>query len=401
MANEPAADTPRFEIDPAQQLQEVAAEIIRRVGHQQHAGVADFDHDAWHDDSRGDMHNWTVWHENAPFDRYRSYRPRFCSEFGFQSFPSREIAETFCQLDPSAALADNADFEWHQKNVGGNRRIRETMARLFRPPRDAFEMLFLSQVQQALAIKTAVEAWRTLRPHCMGTLYWQLNDLWPVSSWSSLEYGGKWKHLHHHARRFFAPVAIVAKPSEDGSSLEFWAMNDTAEAVEAEATIQTLGFDGTSFGTETFRATLPSDTATCLASRPFAAYGDEAERTGRFLALTLGRDVSTKRPAMGGRAVGASLPDGDPSLHRNEWFFASFKESPVAEAKISASVSGHNVTLTTDRPAFFVWLDVPGIRGEFDDNSFTLLPGEPRTVTFVPADETSVTLPEVTVSALG
>ncbi len=346
------------------------------------AGVADFGHDAWHDDSRGDMHNWTVWHENASFDRYRAYRPRFCSEFGFQSFPSREVAETFCQLDPLAALADNEDFEWHQKNGGGNRRIRETMARLFRPPRDALEMLYLSQVQQALAIKTAVEAWRTLRPHCMGTLYWQLNDLWPVSSWSSLEYGGKWKHLHHHARRFFAPVAIVAKPSEDSDALEFWAINDTAEAVEAEATVRTLGFDGTSFGTETFRATLPPDTATRLASRPFATYGDEEERKGRFLALTLERTRS--------RA----------SMHRNEWFFSSFKESPVAKSNITARVSGRDVTLTTDRPAFFVWVDVPGVRGEFDDNSFTLLPGEPRTVTFVPVGEVPATLPGVTVSAL-
>ncbi len=350
------------------------------------AGVADFDHDAWHDDSRGDMHNWTVWHENAPFDRYRAYKPRFCSEFGFQSFPSREVAETFCQLDPSAALADNENFEWHQKNVGGNRRIRETMARLFLPPRDALEMLFLSQVQQALAIKTAVEAWRTLRPHCMGTLYWQLNDLWPVSSWSSIEYGGKWKHLHHHARRFFAPIAIVAKPSDDGDALEFWALNDTAEAVEAEATVRTFGFDGTSFGTETFPATLPPDTATRLASRPFSAYGDEEERKGRFLALSLG--------------TATVAGEDDPPMHRNEWFFASFKDSPVAESNITADVSGHNVTLTTDRPAFFVWLDVPGVRGEFDDNSFTLLPGEPRTVKYNSAESIPATLPEVTVSTL-
>ena len=350
------------------------------------AGVADFGHDAWHDDSRGDMHNWTVWHENAPFDHYRDYRPRFCSEFGFQSFPSREVAETFCDLDPAAPLSDNEDFEWHQKNGGGNRRIRETMARLFRPPRDALEMLYLSQVQQALAIKTAVEAWRTLRPHCMGTLYWQLNDLWPVSSWSSLEYGGKWKHLHHHARRFFAPVALVAKPSEDGAALEFWALNDTAEAVEATATVRTFGFDGTLFETQSLPASLPPGTALCLGSRPLTAYGDEETRKERFLDLALVTESSDGQSA--------------PLLHRNDWFFAPFKESPVAEARITADVSGRRVTLSADRPAFFVWADVPGVRGEFDDNSFTLLPGEPRTIEFRPADDTPATLPEVTVSAL-
>ncbi len=349
------------------------------------AGFADFDHDAWHDDSRGDMHNWTVWHENAPFARYREYKPRFCSEFGFQSFPSPEVAGTFCELDPATPLADNDDFEWHQKNNGGNRRIRETMSRLFRPPRDSLEMLFLSQVQQALAIQTAVEAWRTLRPHCMGTLFWQLNDLWPVSSWSSIEYGGKWKHLHHRARRFFAPVAIVAKPSDDGTSLEFWAMNDTAGAVDAEATVQTLGFDGASFGSETIPAPLPPSSATRIASRPFANYGGEEERRGRFLALSLKADAGL---------------DAQHVLSRNDWFFAPFKDSPVAEAGISASVSGLDVTLSTDRPAFFVWLDVAGVRGEFDDNSFTLLPGEPRTVSFRPADSAVDTLPEVAISAL-
>ena len=130
-------------------------------------------------------------------------------------------------------------------------------------------------------------------------------------------------------------------------------------------------------------------------------HSDEEERKGRFLALTLGRDVSTKRPTVSGRAMGAFLPEGTSSiLHRNEWIFASFKNSPVAEANVMAAVSGHNVTLTTDRPAFFVWLDVPGIRGEFDDNSFTLLPGESRTVTFVSTESIPATLPEVTVSIL-
>ncbi len=350
------------------------------------AGVADFGHDAWHNDSRGDMHNWTVWHENAPFDHYRDFKPRFCSEFGFQSFPSREVAETFCQLDPSVPLAENEDFEWHQKNGGGNQRIRETMARLFRPPRDAVEMLYLSQVQQALAIKTAVEAWRTLRPHCMGTLYWQLNDLWPVSSWSSLEYGGKWKHLHHHARRFFAPVALVAKPSEDGDTLEFWALNDTPEAVEATATVRTFGFDGTLFDTENLPATLPPNTAVRIGSRPFSDYGDGETRKERFLSLTLAAEASDGTPAT--------------ILHRNDWFFAPFKDSPVEEAAITVEQTGCTVTLTADKPAFFVWADVPGVRGEFDDNSFTLLPGEPRTLTFSSAEDSPAPLPEVALSAL-
>ena len=331
------------------------------------AGTADFDHDAWHDDSRGDMHVWDVWAENAPFSRYREYRPRFCSEFGFQSFPSEEVARTFCELDGAtspgpAALSGNPDFEWHQKCTGGNRRILDTMARLFPAPRNAADTLYLSQVQQSLAIQTAVEAWRPLRPHCMGTLYWQLDDLWPVSSWSSLEYGGKWKHLHYHARRFYAPLVILAKPSADGRVLEIWGVNDTDRAVNADATVRLVSFGGAVLSRETFRAVLPPDAATLLASRSIEAFGGGAERSGRFLALEL---------------------EGAP---RNDFFFAPFKDAPLADATVSAAFDGFRVTLSTDAPAFFVWANVEGIRGEFDDNSFTLLPGEPRTLVFSPKD---------------
>ena len=342
------------------------------------AGEADFDHDAWHDDSRGDMHVWTVWHENKPFADYYKLRPRFCSEFGFQSFSSREVAETFCR--PGRVRSGDLDFEWHQKNVGGNDRIRKTFARYFREPKDMDGVLYLSQVQQALAIKTASEGWRALRPHCMGTLYWQLNDLWPVASWSSLEYGGKWKHLHYHAKRFFAPVAVVAKPSRDGESVEFWALNDTAEAVEATVSGRLLSVaDGAELGADSVTLRLAPDSATCLKSIARAEFGDGL--AGKFAAFEL-------RASLGGREV----------VHRNDWFFEPFKLMPVAKAKVDMKVDGFKVTLSADRPAFFVWANAKGVRGEFDDNSFTLLPGEPKTIVFTPKD--AATTPETFRKAL-
>ncbi|MBR1837495.1 MAG: glycoside hydrolase family 2 protein [Kiritimatiellae bacterium] len=343
------------------------------------SGEADFAHDAWHDDSRGDMHCWDVWAANAPFSRYRDYAPRFCSEFGFQSFPSREVAETFCELPAAsggggggAAVAPGDDFEWHQKCVGGNDRIRKTMERHFAPPRSLDASLYLSQVQQALAIGTAVESWRALRPRCMGVLYWQLDDLWPVSSWSSVEYGGKWKHLHYRARRFYAPVAVAAKPSKNGASVEFCGFNDTPREIRGEAVVRIVGFDGAVVASETFPAALPPGSAVLLASRPVSCFGTEAERRGRFLAMDL--------RAEGGAAAGA------PEIFANDFFFVPFKDSPLEDARIEVAADGFEVTLRTDKPAFFVWLDAPGIRGEFSDDSFTLLPGEPRTLAFRPKD---------------
>ena len=333
------------------------------------AGFADFDHDAWHDDNRGDMHNWTVWHENKSFDNYYNYAPRFCSEFGYQSFSSREVAETFCRRED--VNPTSPDFEWHQKNGGGNQRMLETMARYFRFPQGTDAILYLSQVQQAMAIKTAVEAWRTLRPRCMGTLYWQLNDLWPVASWSSIEYGGKWKHLHYHAKRFFASVALFAKSSQDGRSVEFWAVNDTAEAVPARVGGRLMSFAGETLLSDALSVTLPPGSATLLAVHALDEFGTAEERKGRFISM--------------------SLCSGDQTC-RNDWFFAPFKACPLEKATVtigratSPHAAAFQVTLTTDKPAFFVWANVRGIQGEFDDNSFTLLPGEPRTLTFKPRD---------------
>ena len=183
--------------------------------------------DTWHDDTSGDMHFWSVWHEGRDFEHYRDVRPRFCSEFGFQSYTSLPVIRSF---------ADGADLniaspvmESHQKNAGGNARIAETMFRYFRFPKDFASFVWLSQVQQGLAIQTAVDYWRSLKPHCMGALYWQLNDTWPVASWSSLDYGGGWKLLHHMARRFFQPVNLVVIPEAGG--FRAVAVNDTADPV--------------------------------------------------------------------------------------------------------------------------------------------------------------------------
>ena len=130
--------------------------------------------DAWHDDSSGDMHFWSVWHEGRDFDHYRDVKPRFCSEFGFQSYPSMSAIRRFA--GPEDFNIASPVMESHQKNPGGNARIAETMFRYFRFPVDFENFVYLSQVQQGLAIKTAVTQWRSLKPHCMGTLYWQMNE---------------------------------------------------------------------------------------------------------------------------------------------------------------------------------------------------------------------------------
>lgn len=163
--------------------------------------------DGFHDASQGDVHYWEVWFGGKDFTGYYDVVPRFCSEFGFQSYSSKEIVDTYAieeDLNPFSPVMDH-----HQRSDGGNVNIVNMIGNYFRMP-DGFEnFLYISQLQHGLAIKTAVEYWRSLRPICMGALYWQINDNWPLVSWSSVEYGGKWKQLHYMARNFNAPAITL------------------------------------------------------------------------------------------------------------------------------------------------------------------------------------------------
>jgi len=172
----------------------------------------------------GDSHFWDVWHRNKPFRAYRKFDSRFMSEFGYESFPSIKTIEVFCpteQFDFFSPIMEN-----HQKNSAGNKKIFNYMKKRFSIPQRFEDQVVLSQITQAEAIEYGVEHWRRNRNdyHCMGSLYWQLNDCWPVASWSSLDYYGRWKALHYYAKRFYHP--IFASVKEDNNSIEFWITND-------------------------------------------------------------------------------------------------------------------------------------------------------------------------------
>lgn len=170
----------------------------------------DWSHDNTHQtgEQRGDTHYWDVWHARQPVKSYEKWALRFCSEFGMQSYSSPETQATF------AAPGDDNVFgptmENHQKNRGGNQVILDYVSRRYRFPKSQDDLIYLSQLNQAYCMSTGVEHYRRLMPRCMGAIYWQLNDCWPVASWSSIEFTGKWKALHHIARRFNAPALVSA-----------------------------------------------------------------------------------------------------------------------------------------------------------------------------------------------
>ncbi|WP_117192699.1 beta-mannosidase [Rhizobium terrae] len=326
--------------------------------------------DAWHADGSGDMHYWSVWHENKPFDDYRSVRPRFCSEFGFQSYTSLPVIETYAA--PKDMNIASPVMEHHQKNAGGNERIAGTMFRNFRFPKDFPNFVYLSQVQQGLAIRTAVDFWRSLKPHCMGALYWQLNDTWPVASWSSLDYGGSWKILHYMARRFFQPISVAAIPSEDGEDIRFSVVNDTAEDVTVTLNLSLLALKGERSSLQSVEAVCPPDAAVTVLILPAAQIPGQALLAWSFTASN----------GMGGEGH-----------HVNGTYKALELEPPGLEYSVSpAGDGGFDILVKAHGLGLFVLVESP-MPGRYSDNAFDLASGESRLVRFIPATSTH-TIPQ-------
>ena len=320
------------------------------------AGTDDY-RDNWHDDSRGDMHYWSVWHEGKPFEAYREVTPRFCSEFGFQSFPSVPLIHTFCpseQLNISSPV-----MEHHQRNDRGNTIITSTFSRYFRYPSTFDHQVYLSQIQQALAITTAVEYWRSRRPVCMGALYWQLNDLWPVASWSSIEYGGTWKPLHYAAKRFYAPVLITMQEEPEGN-YEVYGVNDTSVAHTGTLTVERIAFTGEIGHLTEKKITVPQEASSLLLSID-----------------TQGMNPSTE-------FLRATFTDSEQCIHETVTLLSELKKCDLKEGNLMISYEQHErgveFLLDTDVPLFFLTLSLPGWDGHFSDNCFHLIPGRPRRI---------------------
>ncbi len=178
------------------------------------------------DESNGDSHYWKVWHGEKPFTEYRNHMFRFCSEFGFQSFPSIKTIKTFCdekEFNPFSKSMEN-----HQKNKAGNKKILTYLADTYRYPYNFENLIYASQLLQAEAIKFGVEHFRRIRECCKGAIYWQFNDCWPVASWSSVDYFGRYKALHYYAKKFFSPV-LCALFIENGK-MTVSVMNETRKS---------------------------------------------------------------------------------------------------------------------------------------------------------------------------
>lgn len=225
------------------------------------------------DANRGDTHYWDVWHGQKPFTDYRKYFFRFCSEFGFQSFPCAKTVNSFTLEDDRIIFS--RVMESHQKNDAANGKMLYYLSENLRYPKDLTHLLYASQVLQGMAIKYGVDHWRRNRGRCMGTLYWQINDDWPAPSWSSIDYFGRWKALHYMAQKFYAPHAVSMTLEDHRCHVYF--SNESFETTEYSLTLSIRDLSGNVLETYETKGNSPAFSAIETAVVDICSWEDQKD----------------------------------------------------------------------------------------------------------------------------
>lgn len=225
------------------------------------------------DANRGDTHYWDVWHGQKPFTDYRKYFFRFCSEFGFQSFPCAKTVNSFTLEDDRNIFS--CVMESHQKNDAANGKMLYYLSENLRYPKDLTHLLYASQVLQGMAIKYGVDHWRRNRGRCMGTLYWQINDDWPAPSWSSIDYFGRWKALHYMAQKFYAPHAVSMTLEDHRCHVYF--SNESFETTEYSLTLSIRDLSGNVLETYETKGNSPAFSAIETAVVDICSWEDQKD----------------------------------------------------------------------------------------------------------------------------
>lgn len=320
--------------------------------------------DAPNDENRGDNHYWNVWHGEKPFTEYRKFFFRYASEFGFQSFPCLKSVEQFTLPDDRNIFS--RVMERHQRNQAANGKILSYLSQTFRYPNSFDDLLYASQLMQAEAIRYGVEHWRRNRGRCMGAIIWQLNDIWPVASWASIDYYGRWKALHYAAKRFFAPVMISAEeegelsqnpkineyhPAPLEKSFRLNVCNETLRDVTGEVVWALRTPDGAIVRQNQQTLTIPAMSAKWLDKVDCA----DASLTGHYVSFAFVVD--------------------DVALSEGTCIFCAPKHFEFVDPRLTVETRGDTLVVTSHAYAKQVWLESEDADLLLDDNAFDMNPG--------------------------
>ena len=320
--------------------------------------------DAPNDENRGDNHYWDVWHGEKPFTEYRKFFFRYASEFGFQSFPCLKSVKQFTLPDDRNIFS--RVMERHQRNQAANGKILSYLSQTFRYPNSFDDLLYASQLMQAEAIRYGVEHWRRNRGRCMGAIIWQLNDIWPVASWASIDYYGRWKALHYAAKRFFAPVMISAEeegelsqnpkineyhPAPLEKSFRLNVCNETLRDVTGEVVWALRTPDGAIVRQNQQTLTIPAMSAKWLDKVDCA----DASLTGHYISFAFVVD--------------------DVAVSEGTCIFCAPKHFEFVDPRLTVETRGDTLVVTSHAYAKQVWLESEDADLLLDDNAFDMNPG--------------------------
>ena len=312
----------------------------------------------------GDAHYWGVWHAKDSIANYNKITARFFSEYGFQSFPEYQ---SVLQYAPEARDHDIYSDVMMAHQRGGshaNGLIEWYLLNEYRQPKDFPNFLYMGQLLQGDAIKTAIEAHRRMMPYNMGTLFWQHNDCWPVASWSSRDYYDRWKAQHYFTKKAFRDILV--SPLAENDTLNVYIVSDRLKAVKGTLIVRLLDLQGNVLYNKEMAVTVPANNSTIQYAVPVAdvlqgKLPNEVMLNTRFI---------------------ENGKDGE--MYSNNYFFTRYKDIEFPQANIQftsvPAAGGFDVTVTSDVIARGVFLSIDGIDNFFSDNYFDLLPGDPVTV---------------------
>ena len=309
----------------------------------------------------GDMHYWGVWHGQHPFSDFRKYKARFMSEYGFQSFPEFKTVQKYAV--PSDYSIESDVMASHQRSGIGNLRIKQYMAGDYKIPVDFEQFLYIGQVLQAEGIKTAIEAHRCAMPYCQGSLYWQLNDCWPVASWSSMDYYQRWKALQYFAREAFKKSVITTV--EESGKIRIYGVSDSLNPQKGLLRLKLIDFNGNRLWEKTVKSQLPANTSAVIFETDSNSLPVDFMRTKCMLV--------------------ASLESGKHIVDTDYHYFAKVKDLELAEPGISLNIKetpdNYSVTANAENLCKNFFLSSTNSEVQFSDNFMDILPGQTVTLT--------------------
>lgn len=309
------------------------------------------------DGINGDSHYWGVWHGNRPISQYNTERSRFFSEYGFQSFPEFESVKKYAPFEKDHDIESEVMMLHQRGGLNANNKIKEYMLKSYNTPKDFKNFLYVNMILQGDAIKTAMEAHRRDMPYCMGSLFWQLNDCWPVASWSSRDYYGRWKAQHYFAKKAYD--MILVSPIVSNGNLTVHIVSDFLKPVKGKFSLKIIDMDGNVIKSKSMHINTPINGSKLILKNNINDLLDKRSKQDIIILV----EFSTPKKTYSNIAYAVEQKELNLKKVNINW-------------KASSIVNGYIISLKSDKFARGVFLSLPGKEHFFEDNYFDLLPNQ-------------------------